>query len=135
VNPRSYSNYSPFGFIFAKQYIYSTGGRPVIYQPDSDFPLLHQSMKWRHMRFELDTPQPIDFTWEREWRLPAAELKIHPAYTHLVLPNKAWLNFFVSEHTSFEMAKVQQYAQSMPLEIAQMYFEPCKWMVNLLNTE
>lgn len=134
VNPQSYSDYSPFGFIFSKRYIYSIGGRPVIYQPDSDFHLLHESMKWRHVRFELGTPQPIDFTWEREWRLPATELRIDPAYTHLVLPNKAWLDFLMSEHTSIEMAKVQHYAQIMPIEFAQqVYFEPFKWNAWLLS--
>jgi hypothetical protein len=127
VNQNSYSTYAPFGFLFAKSYIYSLGGRPVIYQPDSDFSYLSPAIQWRHMRFELGGAQPIDFTWEREWRVLAIDVAIDPAYTHLVFPNQAWLEHFRAEHHSIEMSKVQQYAQMMPFEMASMYYEPFKW--------
>ncbi len=128
VNPQSYSNYSPFGFVFSKTYIYSLGGRPVIYQPDSEYSNLPPQIKWRHMRFELGTPQPIDFTWEREWRAPLPELQIDPSYTHLVFPNKAWFDHFAAEHHNLETIKVQQYSLMMPSDIAAMHYEPFKWI-------
>lgn len=73
VNPESFSRYSPFGLMFDKSWLYANGGRPVIYQPDTDFNALPEDMRWRHVRYEPLAVPPIDFTWEREWsphRLP-----------------------------------------------------------------
>ena len=39
----------------------------MIYQPEADFDLLPQELRWRHVRFELTGEQVVDFTWEREW--------------------------------------------------------------------
>lgn len=33
VNEANYSNYSPFGIIVSKKWLFDQGGRPVIYQP------------------------------------------------------------------------------------------------------
>lgn len=133
VNQDSYSTYSPFGFLFAKSYIYSLGGRPVIYQPDADFSHLAPAVQWRHMRFDLSGAQPIDFTWEREWRAHATHIPIDPSYTHLVFPNRAWLDHFQAEHHNVEMSKVQQYSQMMPYELASMYYEPFRWTAWFLS--
>lgn len=133
VNAQSYSNYSPFGFLYSKEYVYSLGGRTVIYQPDCDFELLDARIRWRHMRLELGGPQPIDFTWEREWRVQVPEVPVDPAFTHLVFPNRAWYDYFLSEHHGIEMAKVQQYALIFGEQLAQQYYEPCKWCAWLLE--
>src|SRR5260370_2543510 len=61
-----FTRYSQFGLMFEKSWVYHCGGRPVIYQPESDFSLLPEEQRWRHVRFELTGEQAIDFTWERE---------------------------------------------------------------------
>ncbi|MEP1554019.1 hypothetical protein, partial [Paraglaciecola sp.] len=44
--------YKKFGVRFEKNYIFSRGGRPVIYQPKCDYELLPNSLKWRHVTFD-----------------------------------------------------------------------------------
>ena len=41
--------------------------RPVIYLPDAEGNWIPQEEKWRHVRFEAGQ---VDFTHEREWRVP-----------------------------------------------------------------
>jgi hypothetical protein len=38
--------YLPFGVMVDKQWLYDQGGRPVIYQPDAEFELLHAICAW-----------------------------------------------------------------------------------------
>ena len=65
-----FTRYSQFGLMFHKPWVYDRGGRPVIYQPESDFDVLPEEFRWRHVRYEPTAEQIIDFTWEREWRIP-----------------------------------------------------------------
>jgi len=58
--------YQPYGVIVDKRWLYSKGGRPVIYGPGSDFHKLPEEMRFRHVRFELDRDPTIDHTDERE---------------------------------------------------------------------
>src|SRR5215472_3902451 len=37
VNENYYSRYSPFGIVVSKAWLFNRGGRPVIYQPESEF--------------------------------------------------------------------------------------------------
>lgn len=60
--------YEPYGIAVRKEWAYKRGGRPVIYESDAEFEHLGPTHRWRHVRYE---PPAYDFTWEREWRLPA----------------------------------------------------------------
>jgi hypothetical protein len=51
----------------SKKGVFDLGGRPVIYLPDNEGTWIPDSEKWRHVRFEFGS---VDFTHEREWRLP-----------------------------------------------------------------
>lgn len=42
VNPRNYSRYSPFGILVSKKWLFSQGGRPVIYQPEEEYEYLSE---------------------------------------------------------------------------------------------
>ncbi len=90
--------YSPFGVMVSKEWLFSKGGRPVIYQPDSEFELLDECQKYRHKIYEPD--MGVDFTWEREWRLKTYSLKLDPSETTLVVPNRAWADYFFNKHTT-----------------------------------
>jgi len=65
--------------MFPKSWVYDRGGRPVIYGPWSDFGILPEELRWRHVRYEPTGEQVIDFTWEREWRMRCDELPFSPA--------------------------------------------------------
>jgi hypothetical protein len=77
-NPR----YEPYGIAVRKEWLFERGGRPVIYQTDSERESLPQGIQWGHVRYE---PPNIDFTWEREWRLCIDILTLEPQDTLVVV--------------------------------------------------
>jgi hypothetical protein len=129
VNPNAYSRYSPFGIIFDKSWIFSLGGRPVIYQPEDEFSLLPPELQWRHMRYEPNGAPPIDFTWEREWRLQVHELILDPAHAAIVVPDRKWADRLVAEHEERQDWLVQEYSQVMDSVLAEQYRDAFPWRV------
>ena len=75
LNGSAYSRYSPFGVLFNKSYIYAQGGRPVIYQSYDEYEPLPPSHSWRHVTYDPTAARPVDFTWEREWRIHINEFR------------------------------------------------------------
>ncbi|CAK1722493.1 DUF2971 domain-containing protein [Vibrio crassostreae] len=65
------TRYHPCGFMFSKQKIYTSGGRPVIYDKTAEAKkYLPESEWWRIVNFDLSNPDfIIDWTHEREWRV------------------------------------------------------------------
>ena len=61
------ARYHFFGVALSKKAVFEAGGRPVIYLPDKEGEWIPADEKWRHVRFEHGT---VDWTHEREWRLP-----------------------------------------------------------------
>lgn len=66
------TRYSPFGIRFHKGFIYRQGGRPVIYEDkDTMKALLPEEEYWRIVDLKLaDIEAYVDWTHEREWRVP-----------------------------------------------------------------
>ncbi len=64
--------YTGYGLRFSKEYIYQKGGRPVIYDRTKDAKsYLNEDNYWRIVNFDLSNKDNyIDWTHEREWRLP-----------------------------------------------------------------
>ena len=89
--------YAPYGVMVEKKWLYQRGGRPVIYGPDADFEKLPLEMRYRHVQFDLTRAYPIDFTWEREWRLHAAELILDPSQVTLVVADRAVIEVFSND--------------------------------------
>jgi hypothetical protein len=89
--------YKPFGVMVDKAWLFAQGGRPVIYQPEAEYPLLHESQRYRHVRYE---PPDTDFTWEREWRVRVDELPLDPDAVTLVVPTRVWERWFQRDHTA-----------------------------------
>jgi hypothetical protein len=73
-----------------KTWLFERGGRPIIYQPSSEKAKLGESLRYLHMDFDLRDPKVRDFTWEREWRIPVAELPLDDVAMTLIVPNRAW---------------------------------------------
>jgi len=88
--------YQPYGVMISKRWFYQQGGRPVIYGPSEDFEKLPDDMKYRHVRLHYGAPYDVDFTWEREWRLRADELKLDPDIVTVVVPTREARDGFVS---------------------------------------
>jgi len=71
-NPNNKTRYLPFGLAFPKEYLYRKGARPVIYEETKIAKkMLPPDEWWRIVRLDLlDDSNFIDWTHEREWRLP-----------------------------------------------------------------
>lgn len=79
--------YEPYGVAVTKEWLFAQGGRSVIYQPDAEYNFLPENIRYRHVRY--DPGAGIDFTWEREWRVRADELRLDPKNTLVVVPSSA----------------------------------------------
>lgn len=64
--------YSSTGLMFPKPYVFQKGGRPVIYDKTEDAKrYLNKNEWWRIVNFSLpESDAFIDWTHEREWRVP-----------------------------------------------------------------
>jgi len=133
VNPDAYSRYAPFGVMIDKSWLFSRGGRPVIYQPDAEFNELPESLGWRHVRFDLNERPPVDFTWEREWRVQVDELDFDPSCAVVVLPDGHWSERFRQAFDERQDWQVAEYAQVLDQQIAEAYRESCPWRITTLQ--
>lgn len=80
--------YAPLGVMVDKAWLYSLGGRPVIYQSNEEFDELPDSKKYLHVRFEPDRDH--DYTWEREWRVKCNSIQLDPGKTTVIVPSREW---------------------------------------------
>lgn len=90
--------YCGIGLTFSKPYIYSKGGRPVIYEDTEDAKsFLPKDEYWRIVRFNInfmnDSLNHVDWTHEREWRVPGT-LEFDLKLCHVVLYDKESLDYF-----------------------------------------
>lgn len=130
VNPDAYSRYSPFGLLFEKQWIFEQGGRPVIYQPNAEYDLLHEEQKWRHVTYD---PPDVDFSWEREWRVHCPELYFDPSVACLVLPSQEYVDALIADHDERQEAKWYRYSEAFDQEELMRYREDFPWRVIYLG--
>ena len=81
--------YVGVGLMFPKPYVYAQGGRPVIYEDNERAKrLLPEDEWWRIVRFDLsDESNIVDWTHEREWRVPGS-FEFDLEQSTVLLPNK-----------------------------------------------
>ena len=74
--------------MFDKSFIYNNGGRPVIYdKKEAAKRYLPKEHWWKIVNFDLsDDEQIIDWTHEREWRVPN-ELEFELSDISVIVPN------------------------------------------------
>ncbi|MDO8434645.1 MAG: hypothetical protein Q7S58_19790 [Candidatus Binatus sp.] len=78
LDRRNRRRYEPFGIAIDKRYAFKTGARPVIYLPAIEArQILDEEERWRVVTIDLNGAPPIDWTFEREWRL-AGDLVFEP---------------------------------------------------------
>lgn len=131
VNERYYSRYSPFGILVFKQWLFSIGGRPAIYETEEEYLSLPESHKWRHVRYDLRNGfERIDFSWEREWRIRCDILTLNPSIAWIIVPDNAWADHLMQEHDREQDYLVTQYVNIFDdQQIAEMHREPFQWQV------
>lgn len=82
--------FKPFGISIHKNHIFNLGGLPVIYQPRENLKYLDDSIHWRHVDFNLTSPDYRNYTWQREWRLKTDQLNLSNISIALLVPNLSW---------------------------------------------
>jgi len=113
-------SYAPFGIMVDKLWLFKQGGRPVFYQSEQEYELLHNDQKYRHKRYEPDNG--IDFTWEREWRIKTDELPLDPNQTTVIVPSRKWEENWIEKH----MGHIRFAVQSLG-DLGAQYVEQCQW--------
>jgi len=96
LHEREKIRYYPCGLLFHKQFIYKSGGRPVIYdQTDEAKKYLSEDQFWRIVSFDLsDNDKFIDWTHEREWRVPG-DLEFSLDQVTLLFPQSSHYKDFI----------------------------------------
>jgi len=133
ANSAGYRRYSPFGIMFEKRHIFELGGRPVIYQSDDEFNLLLDDQKWRHMRYEPNAPLPVDFTWEREWRIRRDQLQFTAGEAIVVVPDRRYAEQLQRAHNIQQDWQVLQYSLVLGEDTAELYRQDFPWRMTILN--
>ena len=77
--------YEPYGVAVSKKWLYSQGGRPVIYDGDATAELLPNELRYRFVKY--DPSHAPDLSWEREWRVRTSELTLDAMQTLVVVPS------------------------------------------------
>ncbi|RLD28064.1 MAG: hypothetical protein DRI75_07945 [Bacteroidetes bacterium] len=132
VNMDNFSRYSPFGILVSKKWLFSKGGRPVIYQPEKQYSDLFDKNKWRHVTYNPILKPPIDFTWEREWRIQTNELEIDSENYAIIVPDSDSANNLVSTYMNEQDYDIEQYKMLIG-DIAELYRSPFPWKIYHLN--
>lgn len=107
VNKSNYTKYYPLGIIIDKKWAFNLGARPVIYQKKEEINLLHKSIQWRHVTYNLNDEHEVDFTWEREWRISTNELNLTPLTSQIFVLNKINYEKLVYVYNEVQEIKTQ----------------------------
>lgn len=125
--------YRPFGIRISKRWLYSQCGRPVIYQSEDEFEGLGETHRWRHVRYEPDREPPIDFTWEREWRIQTDSLPLPPGEARLVLPHEGWADRLEADHLDEEEYRIRLEAVAYGDEWLMQAPEPFRYGYSVIH--
>jgi hypothetical protein len=90
--------YEPYGVAVTKAWLYSLGGRPVIYDSPTALEGFPRPLLYRFCPY--DPTSGIDFTWEREWRVQTRLLQLEPAHTLVIVPTAAEAFEIVQMHAN-----------------------------------
>lgn len=125
--------YRPFGIQVSKKWLFSQGGLPVIYQPSKDYECLPESHRWRHVTYDLNQePHPIDFSWEREWRIKT-DLLILPPEARILVPHQTWADALENQHDESEQYRIQMEALAYGAEWLMQNPDPFQYTYSVIN--
>jgi len=92
--------YEPYGIAVSKKWLFSKGGRPVIYDHPEFLKEFPENMKYRFVPY--DPENGIDYTWEREWRIKADFIQLDPNETLVIVPTSEEAFDIVYEFANIE---------------------------------
>ena len=92
--------YEPYGLAVNKEWLYSRGGRPVIYDHPDTYESLPDALRYRLVPY--DPTQGIDYTWEREWRAKTKWLELEPSKVLVIVPSAWEAGEIVYSHADWE---------------------------------
>jgi len=97
-NPEAKRRYSACGLMFRKPYVFSKGGRPVIYDRIEDAKeYINKDEWWRIVPLNFtDRDNIVDWTHEREWRVPG-DFKFPVKEATVLLPDDQIYRNFIGE--------------------------------------
>ena len=106
--------YLAFGLAFSKVYIFQEGGRPVLYEKkEIAKEILPRNEWWRIVNFDLDDEDNlIDWTHEREWRLPLDEFHFDLSFAIVILPNEHMYRKFIEKVPSEDLKSIKGIIQA-----------------------
>lgn len=109
--------YTYLGLAFPKSYIFQQGGRPVFYEEkEKAKKILPPEEHWRIVDFSLlDKDNIIDWTHEREWRLPADEFHFKLSQAIILLPNEERYRELIEKLSEDDLKAVMGLIQISPL--------------------
>ena len=88
--------YMGFGVRFQKEFIYKYGGRPVIYDENYRAKSYLAKSEWRRIvSLNLVSQEMIDWSHEREWRVPQ-KLVFKYSQCEIILPSDKYYRRFVN---------------------------------------
>ncbi len=91
-------------------------------------------MKWRHMTYNPLADFPIDFTWEREWRIKTDKLHINRTDCSVIMPDLNWARQLKSLYERSQDWEIDQYKKILG-DIAELYRENFPWRIYLLKAD
>ena len=92
--------YEPYGVAVSKAWLFSKGGRPVIYDHPQEQASYPPDLLFRFCPY--DPASGVDYTWEREWRIRAETLELDPKQTIVIVPSAEEAFEFVYDFASEE---------------------------------
>jgi hypothetical protein len=95
------TRYLAIGLAFPKAYVYAKGGRPVVYDKTTAAKCyLPEDQHWRIVNFDLDDMANIvDWTHEREWRVPD-EFRFEVEQATVLLTNESSYRSFMEKDSA-----------------------------------
>lgn len=93
------TRYTYLGIAFPKPYIFQNGGRPVLYEEkELAKKFLPKDEWWRIVDYNLSNEKKIvDWTHEREWRMPTDEFHFDLSKAILLVPNSSRHNQLIKK--------------------------------------
>lgn len=109
--------YVSIGLAFPKPYIFQSGGRPVFYESKEIAKrILPEEEWWRIVDYNLmDKNNLVDWTHEREWRLPTDEFIFDLSKATVILPNQEVFSEFMDKISREDLKKIQGIVQTSTL--------------------
>ncbi|MGG0789277.1 DUF2971 domain-containing protein [Peribacillus simplex] len=109
--------YTYLGLAFPKPYIFQQGGRPVMYErKEIAKKILPEDEWWRIVDLNLmNKDNIVDWTHEREWRLPADEFNFDLDRVTVILPNGDIHKEIIEKLPSDDLKNITGMIQITPL--------------------